>query len=86
MNFQQGQIIRNKKTGKPYLIVFTPETALLVVDLCMKDDPVPLRAILPRDFRYYARDMDFDVHTISSLYSYWSEIRNVFMLTRKIRL
>jgi hypothetical protein len=86
MTFTPGQIIRNKKTGKPYLIIFMPETAILVVDLESKDDPVPLRAILPRDIRYYARDLDMDVHTISSVYGYWTEIRNIFMLAHKIRL
>jgi len=86
MTFSQGQIIRNKKTGKPYLVVFTPDPAVLVIDLQLKDDPVPVRAILPRDIRFYAPDLDFDVHTISSLYSYWSDVRNIFMLAHKIRM
>jgi len=83
--FETGHIIRHKKTAKPYLIVYINEQAVFVTDLQSKEDPTPIYAVLPRDVSNYVRDLDMTCYTVKQ-YGYWKDVKNIFVITRKLRL
>jgi len=85
MTFQVNDIVRSKKGGHPYLVVYANETCCLVTDMTRNDDPMILFALLPRDYHKYARDMDMNCYTVH-VTGYWSDARNIFTMASRIRL
>ena len=84
-HYRDGEILRNKKSGKPYLIILHNPTCLIILDIEHEEDPAPIYALLPRDFRNYYRDIEMNCYTVKR-YSYWMDARNIFTLAPQIRL
>ena len=80
MKFLIGDIIRNKKNGIAYLICNVNNVCLLVVDLRDKTDPAMLYAIMPRDYQFYARDLDMNFYHVKR-YTYFilSQLKYVYI-------
>lgn len=63
MKFLIGEIIRNKRTTKPYLVVNVIYSVVFVTDLEQKINPTPILAILNRDIKNYIKDTETDCIT-----------------------
>ena len=85
MTFQEGNIIRNKKSGHPYLVCYINAVCILVVDIKKEGNPISLFAILPRDYSKYARDIDMNCYAVKRS-SYWMDEKLIFTLAQKIRM
>ena len=77
MKFTEGELIRNKNTGKPYFICKITNVCILVTNPVEKNDPCELYAILPKDYAHYVRDLDMKCVTIHP-WGYWEDNYNVF--------
>lgn len=77
MKFTEGDMIRNKKTGQPYLICKITHVCLLVTDSQDNSDPAELFAILPRDYKNYLRDFEMHCTTVHP-WEYWEDEYNIF--------
>jgi hypothetical protein len=63
MKFLIGEIIRNKRTNKPYLILNIIYQRLFVSELEDKNNPTPILVILERDIKNYEKDIDLECET-----------------------
>jgi len=68
------------------MVVYINHTCILVIDLEDKSEPLPIKAILQRDYSYYKKDLDFDCHTVKIYWDYWKDFHNIFTPTQQIRL
>lgn len=82
----EGAVIRSIRNGKPYLVILVGKPCMLVVDLENKNDPVPLKAILPRDFDYYHRDQEMNCISIRKTFSFWSDVKNIYTIAPSISI
>ena len=84
MRFKVGDLIRNKRSGKPYLVVFTCRVSILVIDPETINDPMNLYAILFRDFEKYRRDIEMKCMTTKQFMPFDEEYINKFSSYRRI--
>lgn len=83
---KEGEIIRNKKTAHPFLLVSITPECWLVVDLEQKETPSIVYAILPKDYRYFLKDTDMECYTVKTTFSYWRDIHNIFTIAPRVRV
>ena len=84
MRFKPGEIIRNKRTGKPYLVVYICRVSVLVIDPQLNGDPLNLFAILFRDWDRYKRDIEMKCTTTKQYIPFSEEYINKFSSHRRI--
>lgn len=66
VNWHKNDIIRDKRTGHPYLVVHVHKNVCsLVVDLEDKRALAPLFALLPKVYDQYALDSDMEYNFIA---------------------
>ena len=53
-----NNVIRNRQTGRALLVIHVYRNCTLVIDLTCQDELVTPRALLEREYHYYARDTD----------------------------
>ena len=84
MRFKVGDLIRNKRSGKPYLVVFVCRVSVLVIDIELNGDPLNLFAILFRDWDKYRRDIEMKCMTTKQFMPFDEEYVNKFSSYRRI--
>lgn len=60
-NWITGNIIRNKSTGSPYIIVAVFGQSLLIVD-AKENGPAQVLVLLQRDYDHFVPDMDMELN------------------------
>lgn len=59
--FKEGEVIRDKKTGNPYMVTYVNHVCIFVVELTQSTDPAVMKAILIRDYSNWSHDLDMEV-------------------------
>ena len=66
---REGDLIRNKQTGKPLLVIWINHVCIFVIDPTSKIDPSPMQVILQRDYCHWTNDIDMECTKRNEVYN-----------------
>lgn len=66
---KEGDIIRNKKTGKPLMVIWINHVCLFVIDLQEPEELRHMMILLQKDYCRYTNDLQMECKKVHEVYN-----------------